>query len=206
MTGTTLKLERGEAFTLQSVCDKQNRRVARPQSQIANHRLRARLLLTISALTTLALLLGGCTQTDAASATAFDAEKSLVSLMTDSAAQLPVGKWEPVGGRPAPGPCRGEDRARFSWSISAPRGTAPLADAKRIASYWSGLGMHTRLVEAPIPSVFATGGGVKGLSFVTGPSLYAVHGTSICADGESAALEDRPTVAPRTPLPETSPN
>lgn len=167
--------------------------------------MKVRRPLLFSALAMLSLLLGSCAEPDVPPGNASEVEETLVSLMTDSAAQLPVGKWEPVGGRPAPGPCRGKDRARFSWSISAPRGTAPLADAKRIASFWSGLGMHTRLVEAPVPSVFATGGGVKGLSFVTGPSLYAVHGTSLCAEGDSADLEDRPTVPPRAPLPEASP-
>lgn len=167
--------------------------------------MRARRRLSISALAMLSLLLGSCAEPDVAPSSASEVEEALISLMTDAAAQLPVGKWEPVGGRPAPGPCPGDYRARFSWSISAPRGVDPLADAKRIASYWSGLGMRTRLVEAPIPSVFATGGGVQGASFVTGPSLYAMHGTSLCAEGDSADLEDRPTVPPRAPLPGASP-
>lgn len=112
--------------------------------------------------------------------------------MDATAAQLPGHTWEHVGASPVAAPCDPDGNAETSATIGSQPGADHLADAEIIRDYWEGLGMEVRLVEEPIPVVYATGGPVERMSFGTGPALYDLSGTSLCAAGDAAQLNGAP--------------
>jgi len=85
-------------------------------------------------------------------------------------------------------PCGSDGTAEISHTVASQPGQDHLADARVIRDYWLSLGMEVRLVEDPIPVVYATGGPVRRMSFGTGPALYDISGTSLCGVGDAAEL------------------
>lgn len=134
-----------------------------------------------------------CVPADTNHLSAVQVENRLVELLTNTAKQLAVGGWDTTGGRPRPSPCDQPDTSKFAWTIATSPGVDALADAQRIRDYWASLGMTARLVERPRPAVYAHGGGnVAGVAFISDRDSYLISGNSLCADGNSADLEDRP--------------
>jgi hypothetical protein len=114
------------------------------------------------------------------------AREQLVAVMNDTADHLGIDGWEPVSGEPRASSC--DDGAKFAYAIAVDPRPEHLQDAQRVYDYWTSLGMEVRLVEEPAPTVFASGGTVRGLTFQTAPGLYAVTGTSLCGEGDPREL------------------
>lgn len=132
-------------------------------------------------------LLTGCSTPGGGTMDAETARDQLVTVMNDTADRLGIEGWEPVGGVPSASSC-GENGAEFAYAIGVEPRQEHLADAKTVQEYWTSLGMDVRLVEDPVPAVFATGGPVTGLSFQTAPGLYGILGTSLCGEGDPREL------------------
>jgi hypothetical protein len=151
----------------------------------------------ISALLTTSVLLcaPGCGSIGASERTTAEVESLLISTISDTAPIAASTDWRMNSGRPAPAPCGDQTVTKFAWSITTDRGPDPAIDARRVYEYWTGLGMKTRLVEKPIPAVYARGGNIRTVAFSTGPALHSISGTSECAPGDSAELEGRPRMS-----------
>ncbi|WP_270352836.1 hypothetical protein [Microbacterium testaceum] len=145
-----------------------------------------------------AATLTSCGTSQGVNPSAEQVEVQLTNVMYDTADQLDVGEWSPIGGRPRPAPCTGTETSKFGWSIGAEsQGEEPLEDAKVVRDYWRSLGMDARLVEGPNPAVYGSGAGTAAIEFSSGPRRYSIWATSLCAIGNSADLEHRPTLPPR---------
>lgn len=152
------------------------------------HTSRGRALFGIGLLLMGALTLAGCDSGEGTTLTATQERDQLLKVVDETAAQLPGHIWNPVGASPVAAPCGSDGNAQTSHTVASQPGTDQLADAKTIRDYWRSLGMEVRLVETPIPVVYATGGPVQRMSFGTGPALYDISGTSLCAVGDAAEL------------------
>lgn len=142
------------------------------------------------------LCASGCSSSGASERTTAEVESLLISTISDTAPIAASTDWKLNSGRPAPTPCGDQAVTKFAWSITTDRGHDPETDARQVYEYWTGLGMKTRLVEKPIPAVYARGGNIRTVAFSTGPALYSISGTSLCAPGNSVELEERPTLPP----------
>lgn len=145
-----------------------------------------------------AAVLASCSTPQGKIPSAEQVEAQLTTVMYDTADQLNIGEWSPIGGRPRPAPCTGTETSKFGWSIGADyQGKEPLEDAKVVRDYWQSLGMSARLVDGPNPSVYGSGAGAAAIEFSSGPRRYSIWATSLCGAGSSADLERRPTLPPR---------
>lgn len=63
-------------------------------------------------------------------------------------------------------------------------GGDPAADAPRVADYWTSLGIETRIVSDPTPTVFGRGGPVNAISFSTSPG-YTISVGGTCVPGNA---------------------
>ncbi len=151
-------------------------------------------------LLTASLAISACGVKDRPEQSIAEVERLMVSTVTASADHLGVGDWEQSGGRPMPRNCSEPHTARFSWTLKTDPGRDPLADAKKMMTYWESLGMRAGLVEGTHPAVYAQGGDVTAIAFETDTFLYTISGSSLCADGDAADLEDRPILSP-IPIP-----
>lgn len=78
---------------------------------------------------------------------------------------------------------------------TAPGGD-PAADARRVADYWTSIGIETRVVSDPTPTVFGRGGPVNAISFGTAPG-YTISLGGVCVPGDPFDYyDDIPTPAP----------
>lgn len=78
---------------------------------------------------------------------------------------------------------------------TAPGGD-PAADAQRVADYWTSIGIETRVVSDPTPTVFGRGGPVNAISFGTAPG-YTISLGGVCVPGDPFDYyDDIPTPAP----------
>ncbi len=160
--------------------------------------LRSQRTLSVLGILVAAATLASCSTPQGASTPAEQVEAQLTTVMYDTADQLNVGEWSPIGGRPRPAPCIGTETSKFGWSIGADyQGKEPLEDAKVVRDYWQSLGMSARLVDGPNPSVYGSGAGAAAIEFSSGPRRYSIWATSLCGAGNSADLERRPTLPPR---------
>lgn len=151
-------------------------------------------LLACGALLGVLLTIGGClNQNNDLSST--ETEDRLRGIVERTADLLPDQEWRRSAGEPDEELCGENDRVRFTWSIVADPGTEHLRDAQRVRQKWDDLGMDVRLVEEPNPVVYATGAELERMYFSTGPGLYVIAGTSLCAAEDPHAVERRPTSA-----------
>ena len=75
-------------------------------------------------------------------------------------------------------------------------GGHPAADAQAVAEYWTSLGIETRIVSDPTPTVFGRGGPVNAISFGTAPG-YTISLGGVCVPGDPFDYyDDTPTPAP----------
>ncbi|SIR95088.1 hypothetical protein [Microbacterium sp. RURRCA19A] len=75
-------------------------------------------------------------------------------------------------------------------------GDDPSADAQRVADYWTSIGIETRIVNDPTPTVFGRGGPVNAISFGTAPG-YTISLGGVCVPGDPFDYyDDIPTPAP----------
>lgn len=165
-------------------------------SQLKMTRTNSRLLFSALLAASILMCTPGCSSHGASERTTAEVESLLISTISDTAPIAASTDWRMNSGRPAPAPCGGQTVTKFAWSITTDRGHDPENDARRVYEYWTRLGMKTRLVEKPIPAVYARGGNIRTVAFSTGPALYSISGTSLCAPGNSVELENRPTVPP----------
>lgn len=142
----------------------------------------AAVLRFVALVAAVAVLATGCTSKEDL-VTPEEARDSLVTVTSETAALVEsVGAWSPSGD-PSAGSCNGG--LNWDYGISAPPpDSARLEDAQTVADYWTSLGMEVRVQTDPDPVVYATGGPLKGISFSTGPGLYSIGGTSMCAPGD----------------------
>ena len=164
-------------------------------------RLGRRLTVVTCAFIVTLLSISGCNAPQRIDRTAPQVEELLVSVVSTSADQLDVSEWEQRGGRPRPSPCSQPHTSHFTWTIKAAPGDEPLSDAEKMKAYWEGLGMQARLVTGSRPAVYASGGDVTAIAFNTDAHSYTISGSSLCADGNPADLDDRPSITP-APTPE----
>jgi len=59
-----------------------------------------------------------------------------------------------------------------------------------VAEHWETLGMTVTINAEHDARVFATGGGLQGLSFISGPEQYSIAGTSACVPGDANQIID----------------
>ncbi len=156
--------------------------------------MRTRWAVTTVAVALTTMMLSGCTQSKGETMTPHEARDALVSTITDSAALLNITGWAATG--PEGGNCgatAGTD-VNYNYVYGAPQPGSDHnhdADAKKIADYWTSLGMTVRTVINPEgdPVVYGTGGPVDGLRFVTAaPGNYFFGGTSLCVPGNADEL------------------
>jgi hypothetical protein len=75
-------------------------------------------------------------------------------------------------------------------------GEDPAADAQRVADYWTSIGIESRIVSDPTPTVFGRGGPVNAISFGTAPGCTISLG-GVCVPGDPFEYYgDTPTPAP----------
>lgn len=136
------------------------------------------------------LLAAGCGGKTETEMTPDEARDALVQTIEDTAARLELKGWN-SDRSPEPGNC-GERRGEFvnfMYGYGAPSpGTDFETDAQIVADYWKSLGMDVRVVDAPVHTVYATGGPVEGVSFSTAPGDYYISGTSRCVEGDADAI------------------
>ncbi|MFN3948954.1 hypothetical protein [Microbacterium sp.] len=116
-----------------------------------------------------------------------DASDALVATVEATAEVLDVTGWN-WDGAPEVGNCGARRGERVNWTYgygAPPPDGDHNADAQKVADYWRSLGMDVRIAESPVPSVYATGGPVRGLSFITAPGDYYIAGTSLCVPGDA---------------------
>lgn len=142
------------------------------------------------ALVGVALLTAGCGGEMETKMTPDEARDALVATIENTASRLDIEGWN-SDRSPEPGNC-GERRGElvnFMYGYGAPSpGTDFEADAQIVADYWRSLGMNVRVVDAPVYTVYASGGPVEGLSFSTAPGDYHISGTSLCVEGDADAI------------------
>jgi len=160
---------------------------------VAN-RMRQRWVAAAMSIAVAGLLLSGCAQSKEETMTPHEARDVLVSTIENSAALLNVTGWN-RDHAPEVGNCgatRGT-RVSYSYGYGAPQPGPEHdhhMDAKKIADYWTSLGMTVRTVMDPDgdPTVYSTGGPVAGLMFSTSPGNYYINGTSVCVPGNADEL------------------
>lgn len=152
------------------------------------HRFMRRAVFGVTAALAGAVILASCSAGKGSAVTASQERDRLLQVVSDTAAQLPGHAWEAVGASPVAAPCGSDGTAETSHTVASQPGEDHLTDARVIRDYWVSLGMEVRLVEDPIPVVYATGGPVQRMSFGTGPALYDISGTSHCGVGDAAEL------------------
>lgn len=148
--------------------------------------LPARRVVAVVAALVLLAVVAGCAPTvkKEAGMTPHEARDTLVKVVVDTAAILDVSGWKD-GGAPDVGRCDGAvPSVNYGYGYGTSPGDDHAGDAQKVAAYWKKLGMSVRLVNDPVPVVFATGGPVKGLSFSTAPGNYVIAGTSLCVPGD----------------------
>lgn len=137
-----------------------------------------------------ALMTAACGTTMEAAMTPDEARDALVTTIENTASKLDVGGWN-RDRSPEPGNC-GERRGElvnFMYGYGAPSPGADFsADVQIVADYWRSLGMDVRVVDAPVYTVYGTGGPVEGLSFSTAPGDYYISGTSLCVEGDADTI------------------
>ncbi len=128
--------------------------------------------------------------------TPHEARDALVSTIENSAALLNVTGWNRAHA-PEAGNCgaaAGTD-VNYTYVYGAPQPGSDHdhhVDAKKIADYWTSLGMTVNTVIDPDgdPTVYSTGGPVEGLMFSTAPGNYYFGGTSLCVPGNADELRN----------------
>lgn len=125
------------------------------------------------------------------------ARQDPIDFVTATTELLGSDNWESSSGTPWPGTCtlpNGEDGAYYSYSLRTDqRSDDLLADARKIADHWEGLGMDVRILHKDVvsPRVYATGGPLERASFLTkvpGADKYRVTAVGGCAPGDSLEL------------------
>lgn len=119
-----------------------------------------------------------------------EARDALVATVQNTAARLNVEGWN-EDRSPEPGNCgeRRGDAVNFMYGYGAPSPETNFEeDARIVADYWKSLGMAVRVVDAPVHTVYASGGPVEGLSFSTAPGDYYISGTSLCVEGDADSI------------------
>ncbi|MDQ1215476.1 MULTISPECIES: hypothetical protein [Microbacterium] len=129
--------------------------------------------------------------------TPHEARDTLISTIEESAALLDVSGWnrDHAAGVQSCGP--DGTSAKYGYGYGAPQPDPPRdrhADVKKIADYWTSLGMTVRTVETNgTPAVFANGGAIAALSFSPAPGDYYISGTSLCVPGNVSELRKEQT-------------
>ena len=82
----------------------------------------------------------------------------------------------------------------YGWRAPQPGGDHD-ADAATVVEYWESLGITVRTVVTDgDPTVFATGGPIQSISFITAaPGDYYISGTSRCVPGDANELRKQET-------------
>lgn len=88
---------------------------------------------------------------------------------------------------PLPQQCEidGKEGVAFNHGgYAVTEGSDPAADARRVADYWTSVGIDARVVSDPVPRVFGGGGPVDAISFSTSPG-YTISVGGTCVPGNA---------------------
>ena len=118
-----------------------------------------------------------------------ESRDALVTVVTDTAALLTEEGWTPIRD-PYWASCSlgGDEAVKSTLNYLHEQLGDHAANAKKVAEYWTSLGMKVRTVTEPDYSVYATGGGISGVAFHTAPGSYVIAGSSLCVPGDSFEL------------------
>lgn len=81
---------------------------------------------------------------------------------------------------------------KWGYRYSGPRGDGDVTvDADKVAPRWEPLEMRVTMNTQYDARVFATGGSLYGLSFVSTPEQYSIAGTSTGVPGDANNIIDQ---------------